>query len=66
MPSREVPGKFKRGELHSGGPNGPIVHSHAQMVAILMSEKQNEAEHGGHYVEAPHTKAMRKSRKRHK
>lgn len=50
MPSSEVMHKFKSGKLHSGSKKGPIVRNPEQAVAILMSEKQNEAEHGGHYV----------------
>ena len=53
MPSSEVMHKFKHGELHSGGPNGPKVHSRQQAIAIMESEKRNEAAHGGHYVEHP-------------
>ena len=53
MPSREVLGKFKRGALHSGSKHGPVVKSRAQAVAIMLSEKRNEQEHGGHYEERP-------------
>lgn len=51
MPSYLVPKKFKAGKLHSGSKHGPIVHDHDQMVAIMMSERRNEAEHGGEYQE---------------
>jgi len=51
MPSSEVFKKGKAGVLHSGGPNGPVVkHGSAQEIAIFLSEKRNEAAHGGHYV----------------
>jgi hypothetical protein len=51
MPSSEVFKKGKAGTLHSGGPNGPIVkHGSKQEKAIFLSEKANEAEHGGTYV----------------
>jgi len=50
LPSSEVFKKGKAGKLHSGGPNGPIVkHGSPQEKAIFMSEKRNEAEHGGEY-----------------
>jgi Family of unknown function (DUF6496) len=51
MPSSEVMHKWKHGELHSGGPNGPKVTSHKQAVAIMLSEQRKEAAHGGHYPE---------------
>ncbi len=40
MPWDEVFGKFKRGELHSGGPGGPVVKNRKQATAIAMSEKR--------------------------
>jgi hypothetical protein len=40
---------FKVGTLKSGR-SGKKVTSHDQAVAILMSEKRNEAAHGGTYV----------------
>jgi hypothetical protein len=49
MPSSEVFKKFKAGTLRSGG-SGKKVTSQKQAVAILMSEKRNEAAHGGTYV----------------
>lgn len=50
MPWNEVPGKFKKGKLHSGSKKGPIVKSKDQMLAIMMSEKK-EAEGGkGEYA----------------
>lgn len=32
----EEMGKFKRGELHSGSPEGPVVTSRKQAIAIAM------------------------------
>lgn len=49
MPSSAVMGKFKRGRLHSGSKAGPLVKSRKQAVAIFLSEKRNEDEHGGSY-----------------
>ncbi len=40
MPYDQVPAKYKAGKLHSGGPKGPVVKSHKQMVAIMLSEKR--------------------------
>jgi hypothetical protein len=42
MPSSEVMGKFKRGQLHSGSKKGPKVKSRKQAIAIMMSEKRAE------------------------
>lgn len=42
--------KFKTGQLHSGSKKGPQVKNRKQAIAIMLSEKQNEAEHGGEYV----------------
>ena len=49
MPSSKVMTKFKRGELHSGSKHGPAVKSRKQAIAIMLSEKRNEEEHGGTY-----------------
>jgi hypothetical protein len=54
MPSSEVMHKYKHGTLRSGGPDGPKVHSRAQAIAIMMSEKRKEEAHGGHYPEGHH------------
>jgi hypothetical protein len=35
--------EFKSGTLHSGSKNGPIVKSHAQAVAIGLSEDKKAA-----------------------
>jgi hypothetical protein len=53
MPSKNVMHKFKSGSLHSGGPGGPVVKNRKQAIAIMLSEKQNEAEHGGEYEDSP-------------
>lgn len=60
MPWDAVPGKWKAGQLHSGGPNGPVVKSRAQMVAILLSEKRKAAEGDAEYA-AKKVKARRKA-----
>lgn len=49
MPSSEVFDKFKKGKLHSGSKHGPQVKSRKQAIAIFLSEKENEAKHGGVY-----------------
>jgi Family of unknown function (DUF6496) len=49
MPSSAVMGKFKKGKLHSGSKKGKKVKSRKQAVAIMLSEKRNEAAHGGKY-----------------
>lgn len=65
MPSSQVFNKFKAGKLHSGDKKGPVVKNHAQAVAIYMSERENEAEHGGHYSEGARGRpAARGGRKR--
>jgi hypothetical protein len=51
MPSSEVMHKWKAGELHSGSEKGPVVKDRDQAVAIMMSEKREEAKHGGKYPE---------------
>lgn len=66
MPSSAVMGKWKAGELHSGGPGGPIVRKRSQAIAIKMSEQRKEAAHGGHYPEggAMREVASRRRKKR--
>lgn len=54
MPSSEVMGKWKAGELHSGGPRGPVIKSQKQAVAVMLSEKRKEQKHGGKYPEPKH------------
>ena len=53
MPWNEVPGKFKKGKLHSGSKKGPIVKGKDQMLAIMMSEKKEAAGGKGEYAAAP-------------
>lgn len=50
MPSSNVMHEFKHGTLHSGSKKGPKVTNRKQAIAIMMSEKRNEAAHGGEYV----------------
>ena len=49
MPSSEVMHKWGKGKLHSGSKKGPVVKNQKQAVAIMLSEKRNEAKHGGKY-----------------
>jgi hypothetical protein len=56
MPSSEVMHKFKHGKLHSGSKKGKKVKSRKQAIAIMMSEKRNEAKHGGKYKHGKHMK----------
>jgi hypothetical protein len=51
MPSSEVMGKFKRGQLHSGSKSGKVVKSRKQAIAIMLSEKRAEKANGGKYPE---------------
>ncbi len=51
MPSSEVFSKYKAGTLRSGSKKGPPVKNHAQAVAIFLSEKRAEGQHGGKYPE---------------
>ncbi len=51
MPSSEVFHKYGAGKLHSGSKKGPVVKNHAQAVAIFLSEKRKEGQHGGKYPE---------------
>jgi len=59
VPSSEVMGKFQRGRLHSGSKSGPVVKNHKQAIAILLSERRNEDEHGGEY-QHPRSKPKRR------
>jgi hypothetical protein len=59
MPSTQVMHKFKVGELHSGGPGGPVVKNRKQAIAIMLSEKRNEQETGSP-DRGPRTKPTRK------
>jgi len=49
MPSSEVMHKWKAGTLRSGK-SGKVVKSQKQAEAIMFSERENEAKHGGVYV----------------
>lgn len=56
--------KYAHGELRSGGPNGKKVTNHKQAVAIMLSEKRKEDEHGGHYPEGHHRKPHKRPQTR--
>jgi hypothetical protein len=51
MPSDEVMHKFHHKELYSGGGNQRVTNR-KQAIAIMLSEKRNEARHGGRYKHA--------------
>ena len=51
MPSSQVFAKFGKGQLHSGSKSGPVVKNRKQAIAIEISEKKNEAKHGGTYID---------------
>lgn len=61
MPSSAVLHKWKAGELHSGGPGGPVVKDQKQALAIMFSERRKEAANGGSYPER-----VAKVKKRHR
>jgi len=61
MPWQAVPGKFKSGQLHSRGKSGPVVKSHKQMVAIMLSEKRK----GTQDNRSTHEKASLSALKKH-
>lgn len=42
MPAKEIMGKFMKGKLHSGTPDGPIVTNPHQAKAIQMSYARKE------------------------
>ena len=58
MPSDQVMPKFARGQLHSGGPNGPVVRTRSQAIAIAASERDKEKQNGGVYPEPKGTKKL--------
>ena len=62
MPSSEVMKKFKSGALHSGSKSGPPVKNRKQAIAIMLSERENEAEHGGVYTSRNPLDGKRRSR----
>ncbi len=51
MPASEVMDKWKKGDLHSGGPDGPVIKSRKQAIAVMLSEKRKEEANGGKYPE---------------
>jgi hypothetical protein len=59
MPSSEVMKKYATGRLHSGSKKGPRVKNRRQAVAIMLSEKRNEAKHGGSYKRSRKRKSKR-------
>jgi len=38
--------EFKEGKLHSGSKHGPMVKSHAQAIAIALSEQRKKKKGG--------------------
>jgi len=53
--------KFKRGKLRSGGKGKkhPKVKDKKQAIAIMLSEKRKEQQHGGHYQDASKVRRAR-------
>lgn len=49
MPYDQVMHKWKEGQLHSGGPEGPKVHNQKQAIAIMLSEKRKAAAGNSEY-----------------
>lgn len=37
--------EFKAGKLHSGSPKGPVITSHAQAIAVALSEQRQQGKH---------------------
>jgi hypothetical protein len=66
MPSSQVMHKFKKGTLRSS--SGQLVTNRQQALAILESERRNEAEHGGTYQSSTDRQntPVRKARRRRK
>jgi len=64
MPSSEVMHKFKHGLLHSGSKTGKKVTNRKQAIAIMLSEKRNEGQHGGTYTSKMDTGPSRRVRGR--
>ncbi len=60
MPYTNVMPQFSKGQLHSGGPNGPKVSDPKQAVAILMSEKK-KAKQGKKEYESPSMRGLKKA-----
>lgn len=64
MPSNEVMHKFKGGNLHSGSKSGKKVTNRNQAIAIMLSEKRNEGQHGGTYKSGVDTGPSKQFRKK--
>lgn len=62
MPWTNVLPQFESGELRSGSKQGPPVKSHAQAVAIMLSEKKKAAQ-GDKEYEAPSMRGLRSAAK---
>lgn len=58
MPWNEVMKKWGAGQLHSGGPSGPVVKDQKQAVAIMESEKKKAGEGKSEYAAHPAAKAF--------
>lgn len=64
MPYTEVMHKFKGGDLHSGGKQGPVVKSRKQAIAIMLSEKRaagDKPEYRGDPKDSPSLKGLKKA-----
>lgn len=59
MPASEVMDKFKKGKLHSGSKKGKKVKNKKQAIAIMLSEKRKEAQHGGKYMDSSKVRRAR-------
>lgn len=66
MPYDQVFDKFKRGQLHSGGPNGPRITSRRQAIAVYLSEKKKANAGDAEYQPSEGESAMREAMKRRK
>lgn len=66
MPSSQVLKKFKARTLRSS--SGKLVTDRQQAIAIMLSERRNEAEHGGVYQSSTDRQntPVRKARRRRK
>jgi hypothetical protein len=63
MPASEVMPKFSRGQLHSGGPSGPVVTNPAQARAIAASEAEAAKEGKTEYQDHPLRKLRAKPKR---
>lgn len=69
MPSSEVMHKWGTGKLKMGNTGKTVPHTkQGQKIAeaIMYSEKENEAKHGGHYESAPERRTLARRPKRPK